>query len=52
MKFSEDLKVRDWLYKKCEFFKDEIQYLGCTINKHGLKKSDDKIKAITDAPVL
>ncbi|XP_014361064.2 uncharacterized protein K02A2.6-like [Papilio machaon] len=36
---------------KCEFFKDEISYLGYVINKKGLKKSPEKIKAIVDAPV-
>ncbi|XP_045541460.1 uncharacterized protein K02A2.6-like [Papilio machaon] len=36
--------------EKCEFFKDEINYLGYVINKNGLKKSPDKIKAIIDAP--
>jgi hypothetical protein len=36
---------------KCEFFKDEISYLGYVINREGLKKSPDKIKAIVQAPV-
>ncbi|XP_045541427.1 uncharacterized protein K02A2.6-like [Papilio machaon] len=36
---------------KCEFFKDEISYLGYVINKNGLKKSPEKVKAIVDAPV-
>ncbi|XP_063362806.1 uncharacterized protein K02A2.6-like [Cydia amplana] len=36
---------------KCEFFKDEISYLGYIINKEGLKKSPEKIKAIVEAPV-
>ncbi|XP_041970770.1 uncharacterized protein K02A2.6-like [Aricia agestis] len=35
---------------KCEFFKDEISYLGYVINKYGLKKSPDKVKAIVNAP--
>lgn len=37
--------------EKCDFFRDEISYLGYVINKDGLKKSPDKIKAIVDAPV-
>lgn len=37
--------------EKCDFFKDEISYLGYVINQHGLKKSPDKIKAIVDAPL-
>ncbi|XP_028042295.1 uncharacterized protein K02A2.6-like [Bombyx mandarina] len=35
---------------KCQFFQDEINYLGSTINKEGLRKSPDKIKAILKAP--
>ncbi|KAG7301819.1 hypothetical protein JYU34_013203, partial [Plutella xylostella] len=34
---------------KCEFFKDEITYLGYVINKFGIKKSLDKVKAIQEA---
>lgn len=36
--------------EKCDFFKNEISYLGYVINKEGLKKSADKVKAILDAP--
>ncbi|KAJ8713190.1 hypothetical protein PYW08_008494 [Mythimna loreyi] len=36
---------------KCEFFKDEIKYLGYIINRNGLKKDSSKVKAIVDAPV-
>lgn len=36
---------------KCEFFKDEVNYLGYVINKNGLEKSPNKIKAMLDAPV-
>lgn len=35
---------------KCVFFKPSISYLGHVINEHGLLKSNDKIKAIHDAP--
>lgn len=35
---------------KCDFFKDEVEYLGYTINKHGLKKSPSKVEAIRNAP--
>ncbi|XP_063374893.1 uncharacterized protein K02A2.6-like [Cydia amplana] len=35
---------------KCDFFKDELEYLGYTINKHGLKKSPKKVDAIVNAP--
>lgn len=35
---------------KCEFFKDEIAYLGHVIDKHGVRKSPDKVKAILQAP--
>ncbi|XP_061727739.1 uncharacterized protein K02A2.6-like [Cydia pomonella] len=37
--------------EKCEFFKSEVSYLGYVINKDGLKKSADKVKAIVNAPV-
>lgn len=36
---------------KCEFFKDEINYLGYVLNKTGLKKTPEKIKAIIDVPL-
>ncbi|KAL1447396.1 hypothetical protein WDU94_003624 [Cyamophila willieti] len=36
--------------EKCVFFKSSISYLGHVINEHGLLKSNDKIKAIQDAP--
>ncbi|XP_041971651.1 uncharacterized protein K02A2.6-like [Aricia agestis] len=35
---------------KCEFFKNEIQYLGHIIDKNGIRKSPEKIKAIVEAP--
>ncbi|XP_062530453.1 uncharacterized protein K02A2.6-like [Bombyx mori] len=34
---------------KCQFFQDEINYLGSTINKEGLRKSPDKVEAILKA---
>lgn len=37
--------------EKCLFFQSEINYLGYVINKEGLKKSPEKIKAIVQAPV-
>lgn len=37
--------------EKCDFFKDEIEVLGFTINNRGLQPSESKIKAITHAPV-
>ncbi|XP_063913196.1 uncharacterized protein K02A2.6-like [Zophobas morio] len=36
--------------EKCQFFKKRIQYLGHVISKKGLEKSEDKIKAIIEAP--
>lgn len=33
---------------KCEFFKDEVNYLGHIISKHGLRKDPAKIKALAD----
>lgn len=37
--------------EKCEFFKDEVNYLGYIIDKNGLRKSPLKVKAIVEAPV-
>ena len=36
--------------EKCQFFKKRIQYLGHVISEKGLEKSEDKIKAIIEAP--
>lgn len=36
---------------KCEFFKDEVDYLGYTIDKYGLRKSLKKVEAIMKAPI-
>ncbi|CAC5415741.1 Uncharacterized protein K02A2.6 [Mytilus coruscus] len=35
---------------KCEFFKDSVTFCGHVIDKHGLHKTPDKIKAIKNAP--
>lgn len=35
---------------KCQFFKNEITFLGYVINKDGLKKTDERIRSIRDAP--
>ena len=35
--------------EKCEFFKSSVEYLGFIIDKNGLHKSNQKIKAILDA---
>ncbi|KAL7891832.1 hypothetical protein AOLI_G00013080 [Acnodon oligacanthus] len=36
--------------EKCEFFKDPLEYLGHTIDAHGLHKSPEKVRAIVEAP--
>lgn len=36
---------------KCEFFKTEVNFLGCIIDSNGIRKSKDKISAILEAPV-
>ncbi|KAL7887807.1 hypothetical protein AOLI_G00055280 [Acnodon oligacanthus] len=36
--------------EKCEFFKDSLEYLGHTIDAHGLHKSPEKVRAIVEAP--
>jgi hypothetical protein len=35
---------------KCEFFKEEIEYHGHTVNLQGLKKSQSKVDAVLSAP--
>ena len=35
---------------KCRFFEKEIEFCGHIIDKHGLHKTQDKIKAILDMP--
>ncbi|XP_046964488.1 uncharacterized protein K02A2.6-like [Vanessa cardui] len=37
--------------EKCEFFKNEINYLGYIIDKNGIRKSSEKVKAILEAAV-
>ena len=36
---------------KCSFFREEITYCGHKINANGLHKTQDKIKAVINAPV-
>ncbi|XP_049874494.1 uncharacterized protein K02A2.6-like [Pectinophora gossypiella] len=36
---------------KCEFFKDEVSYLGYVIDRNGVRKSPEKVKAIVNAPL-
>ncbi|XP_061128573.1 uncharacterized protein LOC133150206 [Syngnathus typhle] len=36
--------------KKCEFFKESIEYCGHKIDKHGLHKTQDKIEAVVKSP--
>ena len=36
---------------KCSFFRRQVRYLGHKIDAKGLHKTDDKVKAITDAPI-
>lgn len=35
---------------KCQFFKEEITFLGHRLNKEGLSKTTDRIKAVVDKP--
>ena len=38
-------------FRKCDFFKDIIQYLGHAVSKDGISTGPDKIKDITEWPV-
>ena len=35
---------------KCQFFKDEIDYCGHKIDKNGIHKTEEKVKAVRDTP--
>lgn len=35
---------------KCEFFKEQVKYLGYIVDKHGLHKDPCKVEAILNAP--
>lgn len=35
---------------KCDFFKDEIQFLGHRLNKDGLSKTNERVKAVVNTP--
>ena len=35
--------------KKCEFFKESVEYLGHVIDKNGLHTSPDKVEAVLKA---
>ena len=38
-------------FSKCDFFRDEIQYLGHVVTKEGISVDPEKIRAIEDWPV-
>ena len=38
-------------FSKCDFFKDEIQYLGHVVTKEGISVDPEKIQEIEDWPV-
>ena len=38
-------------FSKCDFFKDEIQYLGHVVTKEGISVDPEKIREIEDWPV-
>lgn len=38
--------------EKCEFHKEEVEFLGCTVGIHGVKISEDKIKVVKEWPQL
>lgn len=35
--------------KECKFFQDEVKYLGHIVSKNGLRKSTERVEAITEA---
>jgi transposase InsO family protein len=36
--------------EKCEFHKEEVEFLGCTVGKHGVKMSEEKIRVVKEWP--
>jgi hypothetical protein len=36
--------------RRCEFFMEQMEFLGHTINKDGIRPNKDKIRAIIDMP--
>ena len=38
-------------FRKCDLFKDKIQYLGHVVSKEGISVDPEKIKEIEDCPV-
>ena len=36
---------------KCQFMKDSVVYIGHRIDKDGLRPTEDKVRAIGDAPI-
>ena len=41
------LRVRE---SKCSFFQDSVEYLGHRMSRDGVRPTEDKVKAIVDAP--
>ena len=39
-------------FSKCEFFKDEIVFLGHTVSAKGIEMCQDKVKSILEWPIL
>ena len=37
---------------KCQFIQDSVVYLGHRIDKYGLHSTEEKVRAIRDAPIL
>jgi hypothetical protein len=44
---SADLRLKP---EKCEFHKEEVEFLGFTVGVHGVKMSESKIKVVKDWP--
>jgi hypothetical protein len=42
---SADLQLKP---KKCEFYKEEVEFLSFTVGVHGVKMSESKIKVVKD----
>lgn len=38
-------------FKKCQFFRKSLQYLGYIVDEHGLRTDPEKVRAILDFPI-
>ena len=53
MRWVLDLLRKNGLFanlKKCQFYKDEVRFLGYVVSSQGIQMEDEKIKAVKNWP--